>query len=110
MHTGVNGKKKGTLPERGSFCQLDQPNVLLLTLKQAEDKRGLIVRLMETEGEETEVTVRLPSLAIAQAFQTNLVEEDERPLLTQKHKVAVSIKAFGIITIRVQVRLETNYE
>ena len=98
----INGKKKGTLPISNSFCQIDQPNVLLLTLKQAEDEGGLIVRLMETEGKDTEVTVRLPFLTIARVYQTNLVEENERLLSAQEHEVVAPIKAFGITTIRVQ--------
>jgi hypothetical protein len=98
----MNGKKKGTLSTSYSFCQIEQPNVLLLALKQAEDGDGLIVRLMETEGKDTEVTVRLPFLTITRAYQTNLVEENERLLSAQKHEVTVPIKAFGITTIRVQ--------
>lgn len=98
----INGKKKGTLPASYSFCQIDQPNVLLLALKQAEDGDGLIVRLMETEGKNTEVTVRLPFINITRVYQTNLVEENERLLSAQKHEVTVSIKAFGITTIRIQ--------
>jgi len=43
----MNGKKEGTLKKSMSFCQIDQPNVFLLILKQAEDGNGLIVRLME---------------------------------------------------------------
>lgn len=99
----INGKKKGTLSTSSSFCQIDQPNVLLLALKQAEDEGGLIVRLMETEGKDTTVTVRLPFLTITRVYQTNLVEENERLLFAQKHSIKASIKAFGITTIRVRV-------
>jgi len=98
----INGKKKGMLPTSHSFCQIDQANVLLLTLKQAEDGNGLIVRLMETEGKDTTVTVRLPFLTITRAYQTNLVEENERLLSAQKHEVTVPIKAFGITTVRIR--------
>ena len=98
----IDGKKEGILPASHSFCQIDQPNVLLLALKQAEDGGGLIVRLMETEGKDTQVKVILPFFTIAMAYQTNLVEENERLLSAQKHGVTVPIKAFGITTIRVQ--------
>jgi len=98
----MNGKKQGTLSPSCSFCQIDKPNVLLLTLKQAENGNGLIVRLMETGGKDTTVAVRVPFISISEAYETNLVEENERLLLVQKHEVTVPIKAFGIATIRVQ--------
>jgi len=97
----IDGKKEGPLPKSMNFCQVDRSNVLLLTLKKAEDEDGIIVRLTETEGEDTNVTVTLPFLTIKKAYQTNLVEENERILSTQEHAVTVPIKAFGITTIRI---------
>jgi len=99
----MKGKKEGTLPASYSFCEVDKPNVLLLTLKQAEDGEGLIMRLMETEGKNTDVKVTLPFFTITKAYQTNLVEENEKILsIIKKHSIEVFVKAFGITTIRVQ--------
>ncbi|MCS7221977.1 MAG: glycoside hydrolase family 38 C-terminal domain-containing protein [Anaerolineae bacterium] len=88
------------LPVTASFCQLDQPNVSVLALKAAEDSDGWIVRLAETEGQEVTVTVTLPFLDIAQAFLTNLVEEDAAVLPYDRHSVRVRMPAHGIVTIR----------
>jgi len=99
----MNGKKEGILKKSMSFCQVDKPNILLLTLKKAEDGNGIIIRLIETEGKDTVVTLRLPFISITRAYQTNLVEENERLLSAKEHTVAVPIKAFGITTIRVEV-------
>jgi len=97
----MNGKKEGTMKTSMSFCQVDKPNVLLLTAKNAEDGDGIIVRLIETEGEDTTVTLTLPFLTIQTTHQTNLVEENEKVLPAQKHAITVPIKAFGIRTIRI---------
>jgi hypothetical protein len=97
----INGKREGMMPKSMSFCQVDKANVLLLTLKKAEDEDGIIVRLIETEGEDSNVTVTLPFLTIEQAYQTNLVEENEKILSAQEHTVTVPIKAFGIMTFRI---------
>ena len=97
----IDGKQEGTMPKSMSFCQVDKPNVLLLTLKQAEDEDGIIVRLIETEGEDSSVTLTLPLFTIEKAHQTNLVEENEKILSTREHAVTVPIKAFGITTIRI---------
>jgi hypothetical protein len=99
----VSGKGQGTLGKRMSFAEVDQPNVLLLTLKRAEDGQGVIVRLWETEGKQTTVSVKLPHLAIRKAFRTNLVEEDEQELTFTAQTVTASIKPFGLTTIRLHV-------
>ncbi len=97
----MDGRREGRLKKSMSFCQVDKPNVLILTSKRAEDGDGIIVRLIETGGEDTTVTVTLPFLTINTTHQTNLVEENEKILPAQKHSVTVPIKAFGIKTIRI---------
>jgi len=98
----VNGKREGTFDKKTSFCQVDKPNVLLLTLKRAEDRDGIIVRLIETEGKDVTATVTLPHLTIKKAYLTNLVEENTARLIYSTHKVTAPVKAFGITTIRLQ--------
>ena len=85
-----------------SFCQVDPPNVLLLTLKRAEDGRGIVVRLIETEGRSVRAEVTLPFLSLTQAHRTNLVEEDQEVLPVTAHSVEATVEPFGICTVRVQ--------
>jgi hypothetical protein len=96
----IVGPQEGTLPESASFCGVDQSTVLLLAMKGAEDGDGLIIRLAETEGRGTSVTVTVPFLEITQAFKTNLVEENEAVLPHDRHNVRVSLPANGIVTVR----------
>ena len=100
----VDGKQEGPLPPTAGFCRLDPPNVFLLTLKQAEDAKGIILRLMETEGKAATATLTLPHLEIAHAFRTNLAEENESALETESHQLAVPIRPFETVTVRVQGR------
>jgi len=102
MPVSASGKKEGMLGRTMSFCQVDKPNVLLLTLKQAEDGDGIILRLVETEGEPVAATVTLPHLTIKKAYRTNLVEENKGELTFTPHEVSAPVKAFGITTIRLQ--------
>jgi hypothetical protein len=97
----MRGPGSGSLSLTWSFCQVDKPNVMLLTYKLAEDGRGYIVRLVETEGEAVEASVTLPGLAIVRAYETNLVEEDQGLLTHTRDSVRVPLKAFGIATVRV---------
>jgi len=96
----IHGPREGSLPDSAFFCQIDQSNVLLLTMKGAEDGDGLILRLAETEGRDAEVTVTVPFWEIVQAFATNLVEENEGTLSYDRHSVRVPVRANGLATVR----------
>ena len=99
----VHGKKDGPLaPGTMSFCSVDRPNVMLTTLKRAEDGEGIIIRLIETQGEPTTALVTLPHIAVARATVTNLVEENQGRAVFTEHQVQVNLKAFGIATIRIE--------
>ena len=70
--------------------------------KWREDQNGTIVRLIETDGKPTTTMLTMPQLTIGKAWQTNLVEENQAELSCTQNSVAVSIKAFGIATVRIQ--------
>jgi hypothetical protein len=97
---GVVGSQEGSLPVSSSFCQVDQPNVLVLTIKGAEDGEGLVIRLAETGGRDKRVRVTFPHWQIAQVLAANLVEENQGILEHDQHNVWVPIRANGITTIR----------
>lgn len=96
----LQGACEGDLPSSTSFCRIEPENAILLALKRAEDGRGFIVRVMETEGRDTEVTISLPFVAIDTAWETNLVEEDLRLIPMDAHSVRVPVKAWGTATVR----------
>jgi alpha-mannosidase len=98
----LNGKRQGTLESKMSFCQVDKPNVFLLTLKRAEDGDGIIVRLIETEGKDVTATLSIPHLTIKKAYRTNLVEENKEKATFTEHAITTHIKAYGITTFRIQ--------
>ena len=90
----------GILPTSASFCQVDVTNVIVLTFKRAEDGRGHILRLLETAGRETSATVSLPALCFSEVWVTNLVEEDEYPLVATGASLTVAIKPYAVTTLR----------
>jgi hypothetical protein len=99
----VHGKKDGPLaPDTMSFCSVDKPNVLLTTLKRAEDGDGIIIRLIETQGKATTTSVELPYVSGAEAMVTNLVEENKGRAVLTERGIQVNLKAFGITTIRIR--------
>jgi len=99
----TNGGRQGPLPSQASFCELDQANVLLTTVKRAEDGQGLIVRLIETDGLAPTATLTLPAVTVEKAWLTNPVEENQSVLTCTEHSVTVPARPFGITTVRLQI-------
>jgi hypothetical protein len=85
-----------------SFLQVDQPNVVLVTWKRAEDDRGTILRFVEVDGQRGTVGVKVPILNLQSAWVCNAMEKNQQPLPVSGHRLEFSIKPFEIVTLRVQ--------
>lgn len=99
-HSIIPGPQRGPLPAVHGFCTVDKANVALTTLKRAEDGDDLVVRLVETEGVETDVTVDLPFASFTKAVETNLVEEGARPLKCDGTRFTVHVAPWRVATVR----------
>ena len=58
-----------------------------------------MIRLIETAGREETVRVQAPA-AFEKAFETNMLEEDPRPLDRDGNAFIVHVKPWKIVTIR----------
>jgi ABC-type uncharacterized transport system auxiliary subunit len=96
----LKGPQRGRLQPSEGLCRVVGDGVLLTTVKQAEDGQGIILRLVETNGEAGVVRVALPHYDIAYATVTNLVEEDQGMCRADRHSVEVKLRPYGIATIR----------
>ena len=85
---------------QASFLHVDQPNVVLVTWKIAEDRKGSILRFIETGGKASTVRVWSTLLRLDQAWLCNAVEDNQRPLSTTQDGLVFQIQPFGIATIR----------
>jgi hypothetical protein len=97
----MKGPKQGRLKQNASFLQLDAPNIILVTLKKAEDENGYICRFVEVQGKQTNLKLTAPAFSILHAFETTPIEENQRMLPCTEHEVFAIIKPFAIKTIRV---------
>jgi alpha-mannosidase len=82
-----------------SFVRVDAPNVVIETIKQAENGQGLVVRLYESQRRRGEL-ILTTSFPLAQAWRTNLLEEDQQQLQTQEHSLCYTIRPHEIVTLR----------
>jgi len=92
---------KGTLPASLGLVSCDADHVVVDTVKVAEDGDGLVVRLYEAYGQRGPARLSF-ALQLANVWECNLVEEDERPLPVQGNSVAFQIKPYQIVSFRVR--------
>jgi alpha-mannosidase len=77
----------------------DSPNVIVETVKAAEDGNGLIVRLYESHRRRGAILLKA-GFRLAQAWRTNLLEQNLMPVETQEQQIKIQIHPFEIITLR----------
>jgi alpha-mannosidase len=83
-----------------SLAAVSSPNVVVETIKRAEDGDGIVLRLYESHRSRGPVAVSLP-FSVAAAWETNLLEENQQPLDVDGNRVLFTLKPFQIMTIRV---------
>jgi alpha-mannosidase len=89
----------GKLPAAASWLAPEAANVVVATVKQAEDGRGLIVRLHEMAGVSTQ-TVLHCGFALAAAEATDLIEENPVSFEIAGRDLPLSFRPFEILTLR----------
>jgi hypothetical protein len=90
----------GILPEIvSSLLQLEPSNVVLTSLKSAEDGNGVVLHLQEVAGRDTVVALTLPSCASATETTPLEVDGDAVPLV--ENRVIRHIGAYERVTLRI---------
>lgn len=95
--------KSGKLLETMSFFTISEPMVRISTVKKSEDDDNIIVRLVEMEGKDKEVTVTL-SVPFTELIKTNLIEEEEQILGITGKSFKVNIGHNAIDTYKLVLR------
>jgi hypothetical protein len=87
---------------QGSFLQVNNPDVELVTWKVAEDGDGTILRFLELAGKHGSVEVQTPLLNVTSAWMNDALERKQGPLLVSSHGFRFSVKPFQIVTVRLE--------
>jgi alpha-mannosidase len=95
----------GAQPGTGSFFAIEAGTVMVSALKTPEDQPegSLVVRLYETDGQETLAVLRLPG-AVAGAEWVDLHEQTtrvEKPIQIEADRLYLTLGAWQLGTIRV---------
>jgi len=91
--------KTGFVGEK-SFMNISDKNIIIETVKPAEDGSGdIIIRMYEASDSFTECKLKI-GLSVKEAFITNMLEENKEKLEITDNEISLSFKAFEVITLR----------
>nr|MDO8099074.1 glycoside hydrolase family 38 C-terminal domain-containing protein [Candidatus Njordarchaeota archaeon] len=99
----ITSQHSAELPKEMSFVRIEARNVVMTALKQAEDGKGLILRMYEAEGLEKFFEVEF-FRDIEESWETSLLEENRKKLTHRDRRVNLSISPYEIKTIRVMFK------
>ena len=89
-------------PSETSFFSIDQPSVVIDTIKKAEDSDSIILRLYEAHG--VQATARLSSsLPVTSAARCNLLEIEDQQVEWADGGATFHIRPFQILTLKLNL-------
>jgi alpha-mannosidase len=99
----------GELPSALSFACVQEPNFHLAALKQGQSE-GIVLRLVEVQGVETEACILLAARLLPNNAVARCVDALERPadgaadVQLEGNKLSISLPAHGIATVQIVSR------
>jgi len=88
--------------KQDSFLNVNDADLLLETWKPAEDGKGTVLRFLDLGGSTRTVVVQTPLLQLQQAWQTDAVERNRKPLsLLGSKGFEFTIHPHEIVTVRI---------
>jgi alpha-mannosidase len=91
---------KGKLPPSQSFISLKPENLVLTTVKTAEDSDAWVLQWYDVKGIDTEAILSLPKTP-KKVVMSNFIEGDGSPVAFQKNTVNVKTKKHSVVTVKV---------
>jgi alpha-mannosidase len=100
------GFHDGALPTAASFVALQDRNVCLAAMKESQDGRALVLRLVEVEGRQSEARLLLAPALLPNGSVATEVDTLERPLASNSARMegdtlVVRLPAYGIASVRI---------
>src|SRR6202035_5781976 len=88
-----------------SLLQIDNPNVVAIAWKRAEDDKGSILRLEEIAGAPQTTILKSAELTIDKIAHCNALEDCEASV-TPGTEVSLTLQPFQVMTLRLQTKLK----
>ena len=79
--------------------KIDSDNIVIETIKQAQDGKGIIVRLYENFRQRGNITIT-PGFKLKKVYKTNLLEDNKEELPIANGSIKLYVKPYEIISLR----------
>jgi alpha-mannosidase len=96
-------KRTSTAPAVKSYFAVDNPAVVIDTVKKAEDSDEIIVRLYESFGARTSAALHI-GLNVVEAVEVNLLEHEVAEVKVEDGKITLPFGAFQLRTLKLKVK------
>ena len=93
--------QSGSLPEEFSLVSVNSENVIIETVKKAEDDDGIIIRLYE-HGNRRETVCLTFGFPATEVFVCDLMETEQGTLAVADNTVSFDVKPFEIVTLKIK--------
>ena len=97
--TEMIGANQGVLPDTFSLVSCDQENIVVETIKKAEDDDSVIVRLYETYNQKAEATIKT-AFDCKVVYICDMMEANQTRLECVDGCVKLPVKNFEIVTLK----------
>ena len=94
-------KQKGELPAEKSFVGTSDPFVIVTTMKKAEDDDDVVIRLLEAEGAQKEVKIKL-NKAFSKISKTDMIEEHPVELKQSGNQMSLKLDKHAVETYKIK--------
>ena len=91
-----------TIPESFSLVSCDKKNVIVETIKKAENNGNIILRMFDCNNMTTSATLTF-GFDVKKAYICDLLENIETELTVSNNTVIIPVKNFEIITLMLEV-------
>jgi alpha-mannosidase len=83
------------------FVSVNTPNIVIETIKRAEDGDGIIVRMYECQRQRGPF-ILTATFPLAAAWRANILEENRESIPVEGNRLNYAIKPYQILTLRLQ--------
>lgn len=96
------GDGLGDLPAEFSLLSAEKDNIIIETVKKAEDSDEIVIRMFETWNRRTNCAIHF-GVNVESAVECDMMEENEKPLTLTSNVLDLEFRPFEIKTIKIKV-------
>lgn len=101
LYTKVKKAQEGVLPTKLSMIKLNKDNVIMETIKKAEETDDIIIRLYECHNKRSDVCVEA-YIELDEVFECNMMEKELSKVTVDGNRFNFEIKPYEIKTFKLK--------